>query len=236
MNGWRRLCLLTGCDPPVLGMVAALIAANAMLVNFHRELFPSAWRLVMWEGGVIENLTALNFLLAAVGFCLGAASSPPRSARRRWWLGLSLGALLLAGEETNYGQGMLFLNLADPAFASRYNPQHGTLHNLAPAFVPMLAFFVLLGGARIFYRHLLERIALPVPVGFLNAVLLTALALPLMRLDNDRYLFVDEVYEWSSSCLLLGLALHSRWRWFFRATSGGGKGVNAGAARGVFDG
>jgi hypothetical protein len=212
---WRGLWSLTGCDFAALSIVLGLSVVNVMLVNFHRQLFPSGWRSVMWEGGILENLTALNFLAGAVVFLMAAASRPARSAERRWLLAFALASLGLVGEETNYGQGMLWLNLNDPNFESRYNPQFGTLHNLVPAFVPILAFFVLVGGARILHRRIVEATSLPVPAGFLNAVLLTSLALPFMRLDEDRHLFVDEVFEWSGSCLLLCLALHSRWGWFF---------------------
>jgi hypothetical protein len=127
----------------------------------------------------------------------------------------ALAELVLAGEEVNYGGGMLFLNLDDPEFASRYNPQHGAIHNLVPAFFPVLTFFIIVAGLRIFHRQIRRITPLPIPLGFLNAVLLTAVAVLFMQFADDRYLFVDEVFEWSLSCLLLCLALHSRWGWFF---------------------
>lgn len=212
---WKRLGPLTGCTPAALSIVVSLIIANIMLVNFHRQLFPRVWRYVMWEGGVVENLTALNFVLGAVVFVTAAASRRVPTAHRRWFLVFALACLVLAGEEVNYGEGMLILNLEDPEFASRYNPQHGSLHNLAPAFVPILAFFLLMGGVRIFYRRIQQITRVPVPLGFFNAVLLTAAAVPFMRLGDNRYLFVDEVFEWSSSFLIFCLALHSCWGWFF---------------------
>jgi len=213
--GWPKLEGLTGCSRLALSLVGLLVATNVALVNFHQQLFPSLWRYVMWEGGVIENLTALNFLLGGVVFLASAVSGGAPLARRGWLLAFAVACLVLLGEEVNYGAGMLVLNLNDPEFATRYNPQHGALHTLVPAWVPILAFFLIVGGVRVFHGRLRRIMRLPVPLGFLNAVLLTAVAVPFMRLGDNRYLLVDEVFEWSSSCLILCLALHSRWGWFF---------------------
>ena len=53
---------------------------------------------------------------------------------------------------------------------------------------------------------------------FLEAILLTAVGLVFMAVSffDDRFLSVDEVYEWSSSLLLLVLALSFRFGWVFR--------------------
>jgi hypothetical protein len=169
----------------------------------------------MWEGGVIENLTVLNFFAASIVYLWASAISPSRSARRRWLILFALACFILVGEETNYGRGTIFLNLNDPDFMKRYNPQHDNLHNLAgPGFVSILGFFVLVAGLR-FFGGFSRWLRLPIPQGFYNAVLLTGLGLSLMRFGDDRYLSIDEVYEWSSSFLLFCLALYFRNGWFF---------------------
>jgi len=193
----------------------ALAATNLVLANWAQPIFGRYWRHVMWEGGLVEDLTALQFLAGAALFFLCAVSSRHPRARRGWFIACALAGLILAGEETNYGRGTLLLDLTDPDFAAIYNPQSGTLHNFVPAIVPITAFFVGVAVLRVFYRPIVGRLRLPVPRGFLNAVLLTLLAAPFMPYADDRFLSVDEVYEWSSSLLLLCIALHYRWGWFF---------------------
>ncbi|MBM4440596.1 MAG: TVP38/TMEM64 family protein [Candidatus Rokubacteria bacterium] len=212
----ERVLAGLGCTGPALLVVIGLSVANVVLVNFHRTLFGAWWRHVMWEGGVLELATAAQFLAAAVVFGVAAAARPRRSPRRRWLLLFAVTNLVLLGEETNYFQGMVILDLDHPDFATRYNPQAGNLHNLIPlAFAPVLVFFLGALGLRLAYDRLVPRLGLPIPVGFLHAVLVTGVAVLFMDLGDDRHLFVDEVYEWSGSALLLLLALHA-WRgWFF---------------------
>src|SRR5205814_4665562 len=64
----RRLAL----RPHTAAVVAVLAVMNLALVNFHRELFGAAWQYVMWEGGIFEGLTPINFLLGAGVFLLAA--------------------------------------------------------------------------------------------------------------------------------------------------------------------
>lgn len=109
-----RLVGATGCTGPALLIAGALTLVDVLLVNFHQRLFGAAWRYVMWEGGVVETLTAFNFLLAAGAFASAAAGKPPGSAGRRWLVLSVLASLVLTGEEVNYGQGMLVLNLRPP--------------------------------------------------------------------------------------------------------------------------
>ena len=76
----RRLAL----RPHTVAVVAVLAVINLVLVNFHRQLFGAAWQYVMWEGGVFEGLTPLNFLLGAVVFLLAARAVRDDPVRRRW--------------------------------------------------------------------------------------------------------------------------------------------------------
>ena len=211
------------CTPGALALVLALTVTNLLLVNWAQPIFGRYWRHVMWEGGLVEDLTALQFLAGAVVFLLCAASSRYPRAHRFWFLAYALADLILTGEETNYGRGTLLLDLADPNFAANYNPQSGTLHNILPAIVPIAAFFVLIAVLRAFYRPIVSRLRLPIPRGFQNAVLLTLLAAPFLPYADDRFLSADEVYEWSGSLLLLCLALYSRWGWFFLGTAASGR-------------
>jgi hypothetical protein len=222
LSGPQRWARALECTPAALALVAAVTVTLVVLARWAEPLFGRYWRHVMWEGGLVEDLTALQFLVGAGVFLMAARAAPARSARRRW-LGLyALAMLVLAGEETNYGRGTLLLDLADPNFAARYNPQHGNLHNFLPeAYIPVAAFFVIVAVLRVFHRPVVRRLGLPLPRGFLNATLLTLLAAPFMPYTDDRFLSVDEVYEWSGSLLLLGLAAACRWGWLFIDTDPG---------------
>lgn len=203
----------------LLAVVATVI--NVVLVNWSRPIFGASWQYVMWEGGVVENLTALQFLAGAAVFASCALQRRrPRGERR--WLGLyALAELVLAGEETNYGTGTLVLDLGHPDFTRVYNPQSGNLHNLLiEASIPVIVFMTAVVVLRLFYTRLVTRVRLPLPAGFLDASLLTAAGIVAMRFDDGRYLLVDEVYEWSGALLLLALALHCRFGWFFHARPG----------------
>lgn len=199
----------------IAAVVVVLAAVNVVLVNFHRALFGTIWQYVMWEGGVIEALTPLNFLFGALVFVLAAGQRRQPASARAWLAAFAVADVVLAGEEVSWGRGQILLDLNDPNFVTRYNPQNA-LHSFLPGFVPILGFFVIVAALRV-VPGLRTGLRLPIPVGFLDAVLATAPAVLLMRLDEGRYLFVDEVYEWSGSVLLLCLALHARWDWFFEA-------------------
>lgn len=203
------------CTPAALALAAILTVIDLALVNWAQPIFGRYWKHVMWEGGVVEDLTAVQFLAGAAVFAACAVSRRHPTPHRWWFAAYALAELILAGEETNYGRGTLFLDLADPNFAANYNPQSGTLHNFLPAIVPITGFFVIVAALRVFSRPVVSALRLPMPRGFLNAALLTLAAAPFMPYGDDRFLSVDEVYEWSSSLLLLGLALHARWGWFF---------------------
>jgi hypothetical protein len=205
------------------GLLLAVLATivNVVLVNWSRPIFGAYWQYVMWEGGVVEDLTALQFLAGAAVFA-SCALQRWRAPVERRWLGLyALAELVLAGEETNYGRGTLFLDLGDPDFARTYNPQSGNLHNLLiEASIPVIVFMVAVVVLRLFYPRIVGRLDLPLPAGFLDASLVTAVGIGAMRFDDGRYLSVDEVYEWSGALLLLALALHCRFGWFFHARRG----------------
>ena len=204
------------CSPGALALVLAVTLTNLVLVRWAQPLFGRYWRHVLWEGGLVEDLTALQFLAGAVVFTFCAASSGYRRAHRRWFVVYALVMLVLAGEETNYGRGTLLLDLADPNFAASYNPQQGNLHNFLPeAYIPVAAFFVILAVLRVFHGPLVGWLGLPMPRGFLNAALLTVVAAPFMPYTDDRFLSIDEMYEWSGSLLLLCLACSYRWGCFF---------------------
>lgn len=197
-------------------LVLAVTVTNLVFVRWAQPLFGRYWRHVMWEGGLVEDLTALQFLAGAVVFALWAVSPRYSRSHRLWFAAYALAELVLTGEETNYGRGTLFLDLADPNFAASYNPQAGNLHNVLPeAYIPVAAFFVIVAVLRVFHGPIVGRLGLPMPRGFLNAALLTVLAAPFMPYTDDRFLSVDEMYEWSGSLLLLCLACSYRWGWFF---------------------
>ena len=221
--------LMHGLSMPVVALPHALLAprrrataaiivvlalSNLILLNYHHELFGSAWQYVMWESGVIESLTPINFLLGALVFVLAAFAAGADRARRRWLIAYALADVVLAGEEVSWGRGQWLLDLDVPDFANKYNPQT-TLHHVLPGAGPIIIFFVIVAIFRVFYPVIHRRLRVPMSVGFLNAVLLTLLVAPLMRFDHEHFLFFDEVYEWSGSVLLLHLALYERWRWSF---------------------
>jgi hypothetical protein len=198
----------------------ALAAVDVVLVTWARPIFGPWWQHVMWEGGVVEILTALQFLLGGLVFAACALRGAHPRAYRAWFAVYAIAEFVLVGEETNYGRGTLVLNLADPNFAQHYNPQAGNLHNfLIEAYIPVLALGILCAALRLWYATLVPRLRLPMRKAFLDAVLVTAAGLPFTAFSfgDDRFLSVDEVYEWSSSFLLLCLALSFRFGRVFRA-------------------
>lgn len=204
-------------------LALVLTAIDVVLVNWSRPLFGRWWQHVMWEGGVVEDLTALQFIVGAIVFasCALRRAHPP--AHRAWFAVYALAMLVLAGEETNYGTGTLFLDLADPNFARSYNPQAHNLHNyLIEAYIPVLGLGIICAVLRALSPSIVPRLRLPMSKDFLDAVLVTSLGVLFMvfAFRDDRFLSVDEVYEWSSSLLLLCLALYFRFGWVFRPREG----------------
>lgn len=122
------------------------------------------------EDGLVEYVTAIGFLAAAV--CFAAAGFAGR-ARKLWVLPLSLVCFFVAGEEVSWGQRLL--GLGTPSSLEAVNVQGETnLHNIegihgvvrAAAVLVLLAVFALLPLAvqrwRV-ARRLNERLRLPVP-------------------------------------------------------------------------
>jgi hypothetical protein len=206
-----------------LGLALALAAVNVVLVNWSEPLFGRWWKYVMWEGGVLEDLTVLQFLIGAVVFAMCALQRRRPAAHRAWFGLYALVELVLAGEETNYGTGTLFLDLADPNFAQNYNPQAHNLHNyLIEAYIPVLGLGIICAVLRACYPQIIPRLRLPMSKDFLDAILVTALGVLFMVFSfrDERVLEIDEVYEWSSSLLLLCLAVYFRFGWVFRPRPG----------------
>ena len=200
--------------PNAAWIVLVLALIDVILVNFHRELFGTAWQYVMWEGGVIEGLTPLNFLLGTMVFFLAAYEARADRRRYRWLVVYALTDIFLAGEEISWGTGQILLDLDDPNFTTKYNPTT-TLHHFLPGVGPIIIFFIVVAIFRLFYPWMRRHLDVPMSIGFLNAVLLTLLVAPFMRFDHEHFLFFDEVYEWSGSVLLLHLALWERWKCTF---------------------
>jgi hypothetical protein len=214
---------VTATSRRALALALLLTAIDVVLVNWAQPIFGGAWKYVMWEGGVVEDLTAVQFLLAGVGFALCALQPARPRAQRGWFALYALAACVLVGEETNYGTGTLFLDLAAPDFARTYNPQAHNLHNfLIEAYIPVLGFVIICAVLRAAYPQIVPRLRLPMSRDFLDAVAVTSLGVLFMvfSLGDERFLSVDEVYEWSSSALLLGLALYFRFGWVFRRREG----------------
>jgi hypothetical protein len=204
---------------PALGLALLLTAVNVVLVNWSQPIFGRWWQYVMWEGGVVEDLTAVQFLLGGIVFVLCALQSRRPTSERAWFGIYAIAELVLLGEETNYGTGTLFLDLADPNFASTYNPQRNNLHNfLIEAYIPVLGFVIICAVLRRYDAQIVQRLRLPMSRDFLDAVLVTTLGLVFMApaFFDQRFLSIDEVYEWSSSFLLLTMALYFRFGWVFR--------------------
>ena len=210
---------------PALLLALVLGTIDVLLVLWAQPLFGRWWKHVMWEGGILENLTVLQFIVGGLVFAWCALRRDRPVAHRRWFAVYAVATLILAGEETNYGTGTLILDLRDPNFASTYNPQANNLHNfLIEAYIPVLALGVMCAVLRVFYDALCRGLRLPMSKDFLEALLVTgAFALfmiPAVR--DERFLSVDEVYEWSSSLLIMCLALYFRFGWVFgpRETAG----------------
>lgn len=214
---------MTATSRRALGLALVLTAIDVALVNWAQPIFGRFWKHVMWEGGVVEDLTALQFILTGVVFALCALQRRQPRVHRVWFAVYSLAGFMLAGEETNYGTGTLFLDLASPDFAKTYNPQAHNLHNyLIEAYIPVLGFMVICAVLRVAWRIIVPRLRLPMSRDFLDAVLVTCVGVLFMVFSffDDRFLSFDEVYEWSSSALLLGLALYYRFGWVFRPREG----------------
>jgi hypothetical protein len=208
---------------PALILAVVLGAIDVVLVLWSEPLFGGAWKYVMWEGGILEDLTAVQFIAGGLVFA-GCALRGGMSVAHRRWLGLyALAMFVLAGEETNYGTGTLFLDLGHPNFAETYNPQANNLHNfLIEAYIPVLALGLICLGLRVFYDRICPRLRLPMSKDFLEAVVITGAFVIVMipGFRDERFLSVDEVYEWSSSLLLMCLALYYRFGWIFRPRPG----------------
>jgi hypothetical protein len=215
---------VTATPRPALVLAVGLGAINVVLVTWSEPLFGRWWKYVMWEGGLIEDLSALFFILGALAYGMCAVQRSHPVAHRRWFALYGVAMLVLAGEETNYGKGTLFLDLADPNFAANYNPQGGNIHNVIfpSAFVPIAVFFVICAVLRVGYRWIVPLLRLPMRKDFLDAVLVTGAFITAMipSFWDERHLSIDEVYEWSSSLLLLCLALSYRFGWVFRPSPG----------------
>ena len=209
---------------PALWLALVLGTINVVLVNWAQVIFGGYWKHVMWEGGLIEDLTAVAFLAGVVVYVLCAMKKGAPVAHRRWFVLYALAELMLAGEETNYGRGTLFLDLADPRFAETYNPQAQNIHNalFTWAFAPIAIFFAICLVLRVGYRWIVPLLRLPMSKDFLDAVLVTGVFVIAMipSFWDERHLSIDEVYEWSSSILLLCLGLYFRWGWVFRRRAG----------------
>src|SRR2546421_5256081 len=205
---------------PALVLAAVLGAIDVILINWSQPIFGRWWKHVMWESGVIEDLSAIFFLVGAAVFVLCALHRRHPVVHRAWFAVYALAMLVLAGEETNYGKNSLFLDLADPNFAINYNRQGGNIHNsiFKHAIVPITIFFVICVVLRLAYRWIVPRLRLPMSKDFLDAVLITGAigVFATKSFYDDRFLSVDEAYEWSSSLLLLCLALYFRFGWVFR--------------------
>ena len=216
---------MTAPRRPALVLAVVLGTINTILENWSQPIFGRFWKHVMWEGGLIEDMTALFFLIGVGVYVLCALQRTHPVAHRRWFVVYAFAMLILAGEETNYAsKGTLFLDLTDRDFAKNYNPQAGNIHNVMfpHALFPVTIFFVICIVLRLFYAHIVPRLRLPMSKDFLDAVLLSGAFVVLMTssLFDDRLLSLDEVYEWSSSLLLLCLGLYYRFGWVFRPRPG----------------
>jgi hypothetical protein len=134
-----------------LGLALFLATADVVLVNWSQPLFGGRWKHVMWEGGVVEDLTALQFILGAVVDALCAFRRDLPVAHRRWFVLYAVAMLVLAGEETNYGRRTLFLNLTDPNFDARLISGQGRARvcgseNAVSACPPLAAAMAATGG------------------------------------------------------------------------------------------
>ncbi len=209
---------------PAVALAVVLGAIDAILINWSQPLFGRWWKHVMWESGIIEDLTAVFFIIGAVVFAACVVRRDTLAVHRVWFAVYAFAMLVLAGEETNYGKNSLFLDLADPNFAVHYNKQGGNIHNsiFKDAIVPITIFIVVCIVLRLTYRWIVPLLRLPMSQDFLECVMVTAgfVVFTINAFRDDRFLSVDEAYEWSSSLLLLCLALYYRFGWIFRPRPG----------------
>jgi hypothetical protein len=94
---------------------------------------------------------------------------------------------------------------------------------LIEAYIPGLALGIISAVLRWKYATLVPRLRLPMREEFRDAVLLRSVGVPFMAFSfrDDRFLSVDEVYEWSSSLLLLCLGLSFRFGGLVSSLTGG---------------
>src|SRR5688500_7939924 len=126
-------------ETAVLGAAAAVALALVILYAWRPALLE---RLTL-EDGVIEYLTAVLFLAAALVFGLAGLRG---SSRGIWVLPLALACFAVAGEEISWGQRLL--GLATPTGLESINVQGETnLHNIEGVHgnIRALAVLVLLG-------------------------------------------------------------------------------------------
>jgi len=135
----RGILHALGLRPETAAVVVVLALVDLVFLNYHRELFGVAWQYVMWEGGILEGLTPVNFLLGAAVFVLAAREARDDAVRCRWLIVYAVTDIVLAGEEISWGTGQILLNLDDPSFETKYNPQM-TLHHFLPGIGPIVIF------------------------------------------------------------------------------------------------
>ena len=136
-------------------------------IPFAVILLPFVWfgivgnkRMLMGEGGIVENLTVL-FLLIAILVCVVALkktkSMPQANFLRLWLVLLILGSTYFALEEISYGQH-LFGWSANETWKELNDQDETNLHNIHWAFdqLPrnLLTLGILVGGVIMpLYRH-----------------------------------------------------------------------------------
>lgn len=183
-----------------------------------------------WENGLLETATVLGYGLAAVLAVLcarrGVRADAPGGARRWWFVLLAAGCLLIAGEETDWGQTYLQYDTPD-AFREANIQSDFSLHNLAPpSVVPgtrwanwLLRTLGWVGGgllpvllfASATVRRAIFALEFPVPPAWCMAVLFLAAWIPEFEGLYIRNNIGSELREFSISVAIF-VWLASQWR------------------------
>ena len=184
--------------------VAAITLASAAVVLLLYFFATDFLDTLTAEDDVVEYLTALGYLVAAVVFAVLAWRSSGR--QRLWFVLLAVGFFLIAGEEVSWGQRLF--GFGTPDELKRNNVQEElTLHNIEGVQnnVRLLGVLIFSGLFLVLpflvdrpgrVSRLVERFRIPVPPLWCAPIVLVGLAFMIIpRLDGSVVFSLDETGE-----------------------------------------
>lgn len=184
--------------------VAAITLASAAVVLLLYFFATDFLDTLTAEDDVVEYLTALGYLVAAIVFAVLAWRSS--GWQRLWFVLFAVGFFLIAGEEVSWGQRLF--GFGTPAELKRDNVQGElTLHNIEGVQdnVRLLGVLIFSGLFLVLpflvdrpgrVSRLVERFRIPVPPFWCAPIVLVGLAFMIIpRLDGSVIFSLDETGE-----------------------------------------